>query len=86
MKGSGGSKGFLIFTVFIGAIGGSFLGDILGSNINFLSFLKSVYTIGTTNSLILDLRIIKLTLGLNINLSIMSILGMFLAIILFRKY
>lgn len=86
MRGSGGSKIFLGFTIFIGAIGGSILGDILGSNITFLSFLKSVYTIGTSNSVVLDLRIIKIALGLNINLSIMSILGMFLAIILFRKY
>jgi hypothetical protein len=86
MRGSGGSKSFLIFVVLIGAIGGSILGEILGNNFSFLGFLKSVYTVGTSNPLILDLRVIKLTLGLNINLGIMSILGMFLAIILFRKY
>ncbi|MCM8710362.1 DUF4321 domain-containing protein [Clostridium sp. SYSU_GA19001] len=85
MKGLDKSKGFFIFTVFLGAIGGSLLGDMLGTNIKFLHALKSVYSIGTSKPITLDLKVLSLSFGLNYNVNLMSIFGIVLAIILYRK-
>ena len=70
----------------LGGILGTILGDILGNNISSLSFLKNIYIIGTNNPLVIDLRILTLSFGLNIKLNIMSMIGIILAIIIYRKY
>ncbi|HEY5563483.1 MAG TPA: DUF4321 domain-containing protein [Clostridiaceae bacterium] len=86
MSGVNKRSGFFVFVLFLAAIGGTLIGEILGSNVKFLSFLKAVYTIGTGKPFIVDLKVITLTLGFNFSLNIMTILALFLAIILFRKY
>lgn len=85
MKNGENRTGLLIFIIFIGAISGKFIGDILSSNIKFLSFLKTSYSIGTSAPFIIDLKVLTVTFGLNFNINIMSMLGVILAIILFRK-
>jgi len=85
MRGSEKSKSFLFFIVILGAICGSLIGDMLGSNIKYLSALKNGYYIGTRNPLSLDLKILSITFGINFNISIMTIIGIILAIILYRK-
>jgi hypothetical protein len=77
--------GMLIFIILIGAISGRFIGDILSSNIKVFSFLKTSYSIGTSAPFIIDLKVLSITFGLNFNINIMSILGIILAIILFKK-
>lgn len=85
MRGSEKSIGFLIFVILLGAICGSLIGDLLGANINALKFLKNIYTIGTAKPLTLDLKVLSLSFGINFNINLMSILGIILAIILYRK-
>ena len=85
MKNGENRTGLLIFIIFIGAILGKFVGDILSSNIKVLSFLKTSYPIGTSAPFIIDLKVLNIAFGLNFNISIMSIIGIIIAIILFRK-
>jgi hypothetical protein len=85
MRGSEKSRGFLFFIILLGAICGSLIGDMLGSNIKYLSALKSAYSIGTNKPLSLDLKILSISFGMNLNVSFMSIIGIILAIILYRK-
>ena len=77
--------GLLIFIIFIAAILGRFIGDILSNNVKAFSFLKTSYIIGTSAPFNIDLKVLSITFGLNFNISIMSILGIILAIIFFRK-
>jgi hypothetical protein len=86
MGNTGGRRGIFMFTVFLGAVTGSLIGDIIGTSIPALSFMKSVYTIGTTSPLSLNLRVMSVILGFNFNLNLMSILGIIVAIILYRKF
>ncbi|MFL0247468.1 DUF4321 domain-containing protein [Candidatus Clostridium stratigraminis] len=85
MRGSEKSKSFLFFIIILGAICGSLIGDLLGSNIKYLSLLKNAYNIGTKNPLVLDLKILSISFGINFNISLMTIIGIILAIILYRK-
>lgn len=86
MKGAEKSSGFLCFIILLGAMSGSFIGDIIGENFNFLSFLKNTYVIGSSTPLVLNLKFMVLTLGLSLNVSIMTIAGIIAAIILYRRY
>jgi hypothetical protein len=85
VKNGENRTGLLIFIILIGAISGRFIGDILSSNIKVFSFLKTSYSIGTSAPFIIDLKVLSITFGLNFNINIMAILGVILAIILFRK-
>lgn len=76
----------LVLFIILGGILGTFIGDILGSRISALSFIKTMYNIGTASPLLVDVKMFTLTLGLNIKLNIMSIIGIILAIIIYRKY
>lgn len=86
MKVSNKTPILLILLIILGGILGTFLGDILGSKIPGLNFLKTLYTIGTTSPLLIDIKIFTLTLGVNIKLNIMTIICIILAIIIYRKY
>jgi len=86
VKNISGSKGFMWFIIILGAISGSILGEILGNNISQLALLKAAYTIGTTAPLVLDLKVLVLTFGLQFHINIMTIIGTILAIIIYRRY
>lgn len=77
---------FFVFIVFLGAITGSLIGDIVGKSVKSLSFFKNVYTVGVSEPIHLNLKVVALTFGLNFNINLMSIIGIILAIILVRKY
>ncbi|MCM0648966.1 DUF4321 domain-containing protein [Clostridium swellfunianum] len=85
MRGSEKSNGFLIFVVLLGAIGGTLLGDVLGANVKALNFLRNAYSVGTAKPLTLDLKVLSLSFGINFSISLMSIIGIIVAIILYRK-
>lgn len=78
--------GFFLIIVFLGAILGNIIGDVIGSNIESLQAIKEVYKIGMKTPIYLDLKVMDLTFGINFYFNIMSILGIILAIILYRKY
>lgn len=77
---------YFIFLILLGGIGGTIIGNILGSNFTSLSFLKSLYVIGTAKPLVLDLNVLSLTFGITFNINIMTIIGVILAIMLYRKH
>jgi uncharacterized membrane protein YeaQ/YmgE (transglycosylase-associated protein family) len=86
VRGNAKSNNFLVFMVLLGGICGSFLGEVLGNSFEALSFLKNTYRIGTSNPFILNLKVVELTFGVNFYVNIMAIIGVILAILLYRKY
>ena len=79
-------KNIWVLLVFIlsGIVVGGLIGEI-SANIDFLWWLSYGNSFGLTNPVTLDLSVITLTLGLSFKLNIASILGMFLAILIYRK-
>lgn len=86
MKKGSKNVGLMIVIIFVGFILGNFLGDFLGDKFQNIELLKQKYAIGTTTPFVLDLKVLALTLGLKINLNFMSIVGVIMSIILYRKY
>lgn len=82
----GNRRGLLWFFILLGALSGSLIGDVVGSNFKYLSFLKAAYSIGTSGPFVLNLKVMVITLGLDLKINIMTIIGIILAIILYRKY
>ena len=85
-SGASGKKNLLWFFIFVGAISGSLLGDVIGNNVEKLHFLNTSCSIGTNAPFILNLKVMIITLGVNFKVNIMTIIGVMLAIILYRKY
>ena len=75
--------------VVIGAILGGILGQLL-ANVEALSglmpYLVTTYPVFDTTPVTINLYVIRLTLGLAFAPNIMSILGIVLALVLFRRY
>lgn len=76
----------LLLCIILGAIFGSIIGEFLGSYFPSLKILSTVYSIGTKAPTYIDLRVLTLTLGITFNLNIMTILGVIMSIIIYRKY
>jgi len=79
-------KSFWILMVFIlsGLVIGGLLGEV-ASKIDFLWWLAYGQSFGLTEPLQLDLNVIKITFALVFKINIASILGMTLAIFIYRK-
>ena len=79
-------KNFWILLVFIlcGLVIGGLLGNIAG-NVNWLWWLSFGDTFGFENPFILDLSILKITFALTIKINIASIIGIAIAIFIYRK-
>lgn len=79
-------KSIWILLVFIlsGLVVGGLLGE-LASKVDFLWWLGYGESFGLTSPLELDLNIIKVTFGLVFKINIASIIGMALAIFIYRK-
>lgn len=75
----------LVFLMLAGVVIGGFLGDYLGMYAN-LSWLKYGSQFGLTSPLVLDLGILRLQLGLTVRFTICGLLGMFIAILAYRKF
>ena len=75
-------KNIWILIVFIlsGLVIGGLLGE-LAARVDFLWWLSY----GLTNPIVLDLNIIRLTFGLQLKINIASIIGMAIAIFIYRK-
>lgn len=79
-------KNFWILLVFLlaGLVIGGLLGEI-ASKVDFLWWLAYGENFGLSQPLQLDLSVIKLTFSLMFRINIASILGMTLAIFIYRK-
>lgn len=79
-------KNIWILIVFIlaGLVIGGLLGE-LASKVDFLWWLSYGQSFGLTEPVALDLNIIKLTFGFQLRINIASIIGMAIAIFIYRK-
>ena len=79
-------KNFWILLVFIlcGLVIGGLLGNIAG-NVSWLWWLSFGDTFGLETPFVLDLSILKLTFALTIKINIASIIGIAIAIFIYRK-
>lgn len=84
MKGAGSKNHWALFLlIFSGIVLGGFIGT-LTAGIPSLSWLDYGQVFGLSEPVILNLGIMVLTFGLTIKISIASIVGIVLAIILYR--
>lgn len=79
-------KNIWILLVFIlaGLVIGGLIGQ-LAQNINFLWWLSYGQSFGFSTPIQLDLNIIQLTFGLMLKINIASIIGVIIAILIYRK-
>ena len=73
----------LLILLLCGVVLGGFIGT-RASGIGALSWLDYGQTFGLTNPLMLDLGVMSITFGLTIRISIASILGVVIAILIYR--
>lgn len=74
----------LVLFVLCGIVVGGLLGD-LASKVDFLWWLSYGESFGLSQPIELDLSVIKVTFGLMFKINISSIIGMILAIFIYRK-
>ncbi len=74
----------LLLFILSGIVVGGLLGD-LASNVDFLSWLSYGEEFGLSNPIELDLNVVKLTFGLMFKINIASIIGIVLAIFIYKK-
>lgn len=82
MKSRNRSIGILVLLLIIGVVIGGIIGDLLGQEVEFLS---RSYPIGLKTPILLDLSIINLTFGLMIDINVASVIGLIIAIIVYKK-
>lgn len=84
MKGAGSKNSWvLLIFVLVGLVIGGFIG-MLTQNVAGLNWLNYGQTFGLDEPLVLNLGILIITFGLNIKITICSIIGMIVAIIIYR--
>ena len=83
-KGIGGKNNWALFLLFLaGIVLGGFIGE-LTSGVAGLSWLNYGQSFGFSNPIVLNLGILVITFGLTIKITIASIVGVVLAIIIYR--
>ena len=80
-------KGTLVLIIFIlcGIVIGGLIGQ-LTSGISWLSWLSYGMDFGLVDPIILDLGVVQLTLGLLFKINVSSIIGIAIAIFIYRKF
>ena len=74
----------LVLLVLAGVVLGGFIGETLGS-ISFLSWLGYGKQFGLTSPIVLDMGVLALNFGITIKFTIAGILGIILAVFIYRK-
>ena len=74
----------LVLFILCGIVVGGLLGE-LASKIDFLWWLSYGESFGLSEPISLDLSVIQITFGLMFKINISSIIGMILAIFIYRK-
>lgn len=79
-------KGRLVSILFVlgGLVIGGLLGD-LAANVDWLNWLAFGEEFGLKDPIVLDLNVMALTLGLTIKINIASIIGVIIALFVYRK-
>lgn len=84
MKGSGSKNSWALFLLILaGLVLGGFIG-MLTKDIPALSWLNYGQTFGLDESVVLNLGLLVITFGLTIKITIASIVGIVIAIIIYR--
>ena len=76
-RGIAGKNNWALFLLLLAGI-------VLGAGVPFLSWLNYGQTFGFANPIVLDLGILVITFGLSIKITIASIIGVLIAIIIYR--
>lgn len=81
-----GDKRYWVFLIFLfsGIIIGGLLGE-LASKVPFLSWLAYGKSFGLTEPLVLDINILKVSFGFLVELNVASIIGILIAMLLYKK-
>lgn len=74
----------LIIFILCGIVVGGLIGE-LASNVDFLWWLSYGETFGFSEPISLDLSVIQISFGLALKINISSIVGMILAIFIYKK-
>ena len=74
----------LIIFILSGIVVGGLLGNLAG-RVDFLWWLSYGETFGLSEPITLDLQVIQITFGLMFEINISSIIGMVLAIFIYKK-
>ena len=85
----GKSNGWCLVYVIVGAVIGGLLGDILAGVDALKSavpYLVQSYPVLVIEPSVLDLYVVKLTAGISFSPNFLSVLGIIIAIYIFRKY
>lgn len=84
MRGAGSKNSWALFLfVLTGIVLGGFIG-MLAEGVSALSWLSYGQVFGLNEPIILNLGIMVITFGLNIKITIASVIGMIIAIIIYR--
>ena len=75
----------LIIFILSGLVIGGLLGQ-LAANVEWLNWMGFGQQFGLTDPVTLDLSVVKITFGLMFNINIASIIGMTIAIIIYKKF
>lgn len=75
----------LIIFILSGLVIGGLLGH-LAANVEWLSWMSFGQQFGLEAPLVLDLSVLKITFGLMVNINIASIIGMTIAVIIYKKF
>ena len=80
-----GNKNFWILPLLLlsGIVLGGFIGS-LASSVPFLSWLNFGQSFGLNDPLVLDLGVLIITFGLSIKITLASLIGVVLALIVYR--
>ena len=73
----------LVLLILCGIVLGGFLG-MLADGVSFLRFLNYGQTFGLSSPVVLDLGVISVTFGLTIRISIASIIGVIISIVIYK--
>ena len=74
----------VILFIFAGLVIGGLLGQV-ASQVDWLSWLAYGQTFGIQNPFVLDMNVLSLTFSFSIQINIASIIGLAIAIFLYRK-
>ncbi len=84
MKGTGSKNAWALFLLILaGIVLGGFIG-MLTEGVSALSWLGYGQTFGLDAPIVLNLGLLVITFGLNIKITIASIVGVILAVIIYR--